>query len=212
MVHRRDSTGGRGLSDRESDEIEIVEFCLGEKFYGINVMQVREIIRASMGIVPVSGAHPSICGVINLRGKIIPVINLSRHFGICADYDLGKSRIIVLDFRQDQGVGFWVHHVTRIHRISLSAVETPSDLVQSKGHYVVGITKLEGRILFLMDFRRIAADINPGGEAETDAGASSGIPTLRQEGHAPATFFATGGSAKPSGANAQAVPPLPGAS
>ncbi len=168
MVNKRELTGGRGLSAKESDEIEIVEFCLGEKFYGINVMQVREIIRASMGIVPVSGAHPSICGVINLRGKIIPVINLSRYFGVCADYDLGKSRIIVLDFRQEQSVGFWVHHVTRIHRIPPSAVETPSELIQSKGHYVVGITKLEGRILFLMDFRRIAADINSGGGAETE--------------------------------------------
>lgn len=152
--------GAQVPSAKGSEEIEIIEFCLGEEYYGIDVMEVREIIKASMGIVPVSGAHPSISGVINLRGKIIPVINLSRHFNIRAEYDLKKSRIIVSAFNHAQ-VGFWVHRVTRIYRILQSEIEPPSNLVQSQGEYVLGVTKIDGRILFLLNFGRIASDIKP---------------------------------------------------
>ena len=175
MIDRKNSPKCDTASVKDSRKIRIVEFCLGEKHYGIDVMQVREIIRAATGIVPVSGAHPSISGVINLRGKIIPVVNLARHFGICVEYNLQKSRIIVSRFRQNQAVGFWVHQVTSIHRILKSEIEPPSNLIQSRGRYVLGVIKLENRILFLLDFERIALDINWGGGIE-DAAASLPIP------------------------------------
>lgn len=162
MVNKKEESTKNASQPKGAGEIEIVEFCLGEKCYGINVMQVREIIRASMGIVAVSNAHPSISGVINLRGKIIPVINLARHFDVQAEYSIKQSRIIVSQCN-DLQVGFWVHRVTRIHRIATSGIEPPSDLVQSKGRYVVGVTKIEERILFLLNFENIALDINPGG-------------------------------------------------
>lgn len=154
--------GVRVPSAKESKGIEIIEFCLGEEYYGIDVREVREIIKASTGIVPVSGTHASISGVINLRGKIIPVINLSRHFDVHAEYNLKKSRIIVSEFNQ-VFVGFWVHRVTRIHRILESQIEPPSDLVQFKGGYIMGVTRIEERILFLLDFEKIVSDINPHG-------------------------------------------------
>lgn len=164
MIDRKNSPKRDTTTVKDSREIRIVEFCLGEKHYGIDVMQVREIIRAVMGIVPVSGAHPSISGVINLRGKIIPVINLARHFDVCAEYSIKNSRIIVSEFERLQ-VGFWVHHVTRIHRIAASQIDPPSNLMQSKGKYIVGVTKIEGQILFLIDFEKVAFDINPSGAA-----------------------------------------------
>ncbi len=168
MIDRKNSSKRGTTTAKDSREIRIVEFCLGEKHYGIDVMQVREIIRAVMGIVPVSGAHPSISGVINLRGKIIPVINLARHFDICAEYSIKNSRIIVSEFEHQQ-VGFWVHHVTRIHRIATSHIDPPSNLMQSKGKYIVGVTKIEDKILFLIDFEKIAFDINPGAAAADDS-------------------------------------------
>jgi len=145
---------------RDSEEIKIVEFCVGEKFYGVDVMQIREILRASTGIVPVAGTHPSVCGVINLRGKIIPVINLAFHLNIPVTYDPLQSRIIVSEFNHVR-VGFWVHRVTKIHRMFKSAIDLPSDLVQSRGYYISGATRLEDRILFLLDFARITRDIHP---------------------------------------------------
>ena len=148
------------LLESGTNELEIVEFSLGEEFYGINVAKVREIIRASVGIVPVPDAHPSISGVINLRGKIIPVVHLAKHLKIETQYDPKRSRIIIAEFNQLQA-GFWVNHVTRIHRLSWKQVEAPSSLIQSKKGYAVGVVKLTDRVLFLLDFEKISSDINP---------------------------------------------------
>lgn len=145
----------------DAHEVEVVEFGVGGKYYGVGVVQVREIIRAGSGVIPVSDAHPSIAGVINLRGKIIPVVNLAQHFGMHAAYDVKKSRIIVSAFNENY-VGFWVHNVTRIHRIGRSDIEPPAHLMQSKGRYCTGVIKIEDRVLFLVDFEKIAMDITSG--------------------------------------------------
>ncbi|MCA9409190.1 MAG: chemotaxis protein CheV [Candidatus Omnitrophica bacterium] len=143
-----------------SNELEIVEFCVNKEYYGINVSKVREIIRVSDGIVPVPESHEAISGVINLRGNIIPVVNLAKHLKINTEYDPQKSRIVVSEFNKIQ-VGFWVSHVTRIHRFSWKDVETPSGLVQSKSKYAIGIIKMDQKIIFLLDFEKISSDINP---------------------------------------------------
>jgi len=148
------------LLESGTNELEIIEFCIGNEYYGINVTKVREIIRSTVGIVPVPDAETSVAGVINLRGRIIPVVHLAKHLGIELDYDKDTSRIIVSEFNKIQ-VGFWVSHVTRIHRLSWMQVEAPSGLVQSKNGYAVGVIKIEGRIIFLLDFEKISSDINP---------------------------------------------------
>jgi len=148
------------LLESGTNELEIIEFCIEDEFYGINVTKVSEIIRASIGLVPVPDGHESISGVINLRGRIIPVVNLAKHLKVGDDYDEKKSRIIVAEFNKIL-VGFWVSFVTRIHRISWRQVEPPADLVQSKNSYAVGVIKIEDRILFLLDFEKISSDINP---------------------------------------------------
>src|SRR3990167_7269692 len=88
---------------KKLNETEIVEFTLGEHVCGVDVAQVREIIRTTGGLVPVAGPHPSIGGVVNLRGKIIPVIDLAKHFHIPANGEARqgrpeKKRVIVSEF------------------------------------------------------------------------------------------------------------------
>lgn len=161
------------LLRKGSDELDIVEFCVGGQCYGVSITQVREIIRGSTAIVAVSDAHPSIEGVVNLRGKIIPVVNLAAHLGIEASIDEKASRIIVLENRQ-RNAGFLVSRATRIHRVALSDVDPPSDLVQSRGQYVFGVTKLDDRILFLLDLEKIASDIRPGQTEESEPAVPSG--------------------------------------
>src|SRR3989338_34605 len=139
---------------KKLNETEIVEFTLGEHVCGVDVAQVREIIRTTGGLVPVAGPHPSIGGVVNLRGKIIPVIDLAKHFHIPANGearppearfakgdqgrpangearqgrpeggDLKKQRVIVSEFYRFR-VGFLVHQVTRILRISSPQPKAP---------------------------------------------------------------------------------------
>ncbi len=148
------------LLEAGTNELEIIEFKIGNEYYGINVAKVREIIRANIGIVPVPDSHESVAGVVNLRGRITPVVTLAKQLKIDVDYDPKASRIIVTEFNKLQA-GFWVNEVTRIHRISWKDVGAPSGLVNSKMGYAVGVIKIEDRILFLLDFEKIASIINP---------------------------------------------------
>ena len=174
---------------KKPNETEIVEFSLGEHVCGVDVAQVREIIRTAGGIVPVAGAHPSILGVVNLRGKIIPVIDLAKHFHISANGearqgrpesgeglesgDLKKKRVIVSEFYHFR-VGFLVHQVTRILGVSSPQgafgrpiIESPAQSPQPWGNYLKGIMHSEGRTILLLDLEQIALDIHPVGRART---------------------------------------------
>ncbi len=148
------------LLEAGTNELEIVEFLLDNEYFGINVAKVREIIRGSVPIVPMPDAHPSVIGVVNLRGKITPVVDLAKHLHVDTPHGDRANRIIIAEFNK-MNVGFWVSGVTRIHRLSWKQVESPSGIMQTKDGYAVGIVKIEDRILFLIDFEKIASVINP---------------------------------------------------
>jgi two-component system chemotaxis response regulator CheV len=148
------------LLEAGTNELEIVEFLLAGEYYGINVAKVREIIRGNCPIVPVPDAPPSVIGVVNLRGRITPVVDLAKHLNIDAARGDRGNRIIIAEFNR-LTVGFWVTGVTRIHRLSWKQVESPSGVMQTKNAYAVGIVKIEDRILFLLDFEKVASMINP---------------------------------------------------
>lgn len=165
---------------KRPNETEIVEFALGEHVCGVDVAQVREIIRTAGGIVSVAGPHPSIAGVVNLRGKIIPVIDMAKHFHIAENGegpergDLKKRRVIVSEFYRFR-VGFLVHQVTMILGVSSlqpevprgggafcrPIIESPARPLQPWGNYLRGIVHSEGRTIFLLDLEQIALDIHP---------------------------------------------------
>ncbi|MEI8011733.1 MAG: chemotaxis protein [Candidatus Omnitrophota bacterium] len=148
------------LLEAGTNELEIVEFSIGEAFYGINIAKVREIIRADIDLVPVPDSHPSIAGAINLRGSIIAVINLARHLKVDLPFEKKISRIIIAEFNKIT-VGFWVGSVARIHRISWKDVEQPSQMLQTEQGYAVGIIKIHEKVIFLLDFEKISSHINP---------------------------------------------------
>ena len=154
------TTQNKILLETGTNELEIVVFRIGKDFYGINVAKVREIIRTNIPLVPIPDSHPSILGVVNLRGKVIPVVNLAKHLHMNSDPQERRNRIIVTEFNGIQA-GFWVDEVTRIYRLSWKNVEPPSGLVKSKEGYTVGVIKIEEKILMLLDFEKIASLINP---------------------------------------------------
>ena len=154
------STQNKILLEAGTNELEIVVFRIGKDFYGINVAKVREIIRTNIPMVPIPDAHTSVLGVVNLRGKVIPVVNLAKHLHMQSDPQERRNRIIVTEFNGIHA-GFWVDEVTRIYRMSWKEVEPPSGLVKSKEGYAVGVIKIDEKILMLLDFEKIAAVINP---------------------------------------------------
>ena len=162
---------------KKLSETEIVEFSLGEHICGVDVAQAREIIRTAGGIVPVVAAHPSISGVVNLRGKIIPVIDLAALFHVPESGDLKKKRVIVSEFYRFC-VGFLVNQVTRIVRVSRLVIESPARPHQPWGNYLKGIVHSDGRPSYLLDFEQIALDIHPVDRAQPPGRAPLPIPKV----------------------------------
>ena len=157
-VRKGDETVGdkKGiLLETGTNEFEIVEFSIGKVNYGINVAKVREVIqRAPVTAMP--QAHPYIDGLFTLRGKAIPLVNLPRCLNV-ANGDDAKN-IIVTEIN-NYDIGFLVENVSRIHRISWKDME-PSPEVGDQSR-VVGIIKMPDRIVLLLDFETIIAEINP---------------------------------------------------
>jgi two-component system chemotaxis response regulator CheV len=144
------------LLETGTNEFEIVEFTVGKVNYGINVAKVREVIN----LVPVTkmpNSHPFVDGIFTLRGQVMPLVNLPRCLGIEGQEATAKN--IIVSELNNYFVGFLVNEVSRIHRVSWSAMEAPPNIANSES--VVGIIKLGEKIVILLDFEKIVAEINP---------------------------------------------------
>lgn len=143
------------LLETGTNEFEIVEFTIGDVNYGINVAKVREVI-TRVPVTEMPQAHPYIDGLFTLRGKAIPLVNLPRCLGLKSD---NEQRNIIVTEINNYDIGFLVDNVSRIHRISWKEME-PAPEVGDQTR-VVGIIKMKDRIVLLLDFETIIAEINP---------------------------------------------------
>ncbi|HEX5563758.1 MAG TPA: chemotaxis protein [Sporosarcina sp.] len=147
------------LLESGTNELEIVEFQMGQNRYGINVIKVKEIILPTpITIIP--HAHPSIEGIIQLRGAVLPVINMEKVMGLPETIGKNEGKYIVAAFNR-QEVVFHVHEVAQIHRVSWDQIEKPADLYSGDASQVIGVIKRESDMLLLLDFEKIVVDINP---------------------------------------------------
>lgn len=143
------------LLESGTNEFEIVEFSVGGVYYGINVAKVREII-TMLPITPMVNAHPYIDGVFTLRGKIIPLINLARC--LSRDETASDPKIVVCEINSVFSA-FKVDAVYRIHRISWTQMEPVPHI--SGSDRVIGLVKMQDRLIILLDFEKILSEINP---------------------------------------------------
>ena len=143
------------LLETGTNEFEIVEFNVGKVNYGINVAKVREVINL-VPITKMPQAHPYVDGLFTLRGRVMPLVNLPRCLNQETEDDL--KNIIVTEMN-NYNIGFLVNSVSRIHRISWTEME-PAPKV-SDSPMVVGIIKMLDKMVLLLDFEKIIAEINP---------------------------------------------------
>lgn len=150
-----------------TNEVEIVEFSIGNTIMGINVIKVKEIINP---LVPIKlpNAHPCLEGIIQLRKEIIPVIDLGKFLGFPPSANPKQDKFIVSEFNQNK-YAFHVHTVSRIHRITWGQIEKPSDITQSDQSSLIGIIKLDQKMILLLDFEKIMVDISPSLANQSDA-------------------------------------------
>lgn len=147
------------LLETGTNELEIVEFGIGKNKFGINVIKVKEIINP-VPITVVPHAHNNIEGIIELRGEVLPVVNLADALGFPPSDTPEQDKFIVAEFNQ-QKVVFHVHSVTQIHRISWTQIEKPSDMYQGLDSQIIGVIKLNGEMILLLDFEKVVVEINP---------------------------------------------------
>jgi purine-binding chemotaxis protein CheW len=138
------------------EERQLVVFQLGAELYGVEIARVHEIIRLQT-ITRVPRAPSFVEGVINLRGKVIPVVDLRRRFGLVAAEHTRRTRIVVVEIG-DQVVGMIVDGVSEVLRVPASVVEPPSPVVAGiDSEYLHGIAKLSERLVILLDLDRVLA-------------------------------------------------------
>lgn len=164
------------MTDSLAQERQLVVFELSEEAYALDIGVVREVIRMQE-ITHVPRTPVFLEGVINLRGRIIPVVDLRKKLGLPPGQGGRDTRIVVVDIG-GQGLGLVVDAVTEVLRVPVEAVESPSALVASAAtEYLNGIVNLERRLILLLDLERLLGE--EVGEVQTAGGPSRNPEEVR---------------------------------
>jgi purine-binding chemotaxis protein CheW len=139
------------------DLLQLVSFNIGEEEFGVDILKVQEINRM-LEVTRVPNAPSSIDGVINLRGKVIPIVNLRERFNLPRKERDKSTRIIVVEL-SGKTVGFVVDAVSEVLRIPKSVTEPPPSIVAGiNADYITAVGKLEDRLLILLDLEKILSE------------------------------------------------------
>ena len=142
----------------QENQLQLVTFQLGEEKYGIDIMNVKEIVR-EQEIRPIPNAPLYVAGILNLRGSIIPIINLHQRFHfrkaqLNAEEEL-LSGIIIIKINQME-LGVIIDKVSRVATIDLDLVQPPPQMISGIGaEYIQGVVREEEGYLIIMDIGRL---------------------------------------------------------
>ncbi len=135
-------------------DLQVVGFRIGNETFGVLIAAVREIVRVPE-ITAVPSAPETVEGVINLRGKIIPVMDLRKRFGHFDVQPDKKNRILVVEL-DNKLVGLIVNAASEVLKIPPSDIEAPSSVfAEGESNYVTGVGKLKGRLIILLDVSKL---------------------------------------------------------
>ncbi len=138
----------------DEDTIQVVAFQLGEEEYAVDILNVQEINRL-LKITRVPRAGNNIEGVVNLRGNIIPVINLHAKFDLKSTGESGDKRIIVFQL-EDGKASIIVDRVSEVLHLEKSNIEEADKIYTTiEGEYIKGVGKVGDRLLILLDLQRL---------------------------------------------------------
>jgi purine-binding chemotaxis protein CheW len=137
--------------------LQLVSFTIGSEEFGVDILKVQEINRM-LEITKVPNAPVFVDGVINLRGKVIPIVNLRQRFGMEQKKQDKDTRIVVVEL-SGKTIGFIVDGVSEVLRIPKSVTEPPPSIVSGiNADYITAVGKLEDRLLILLDLERVLSD------------------------------------------------------
>ncbi len=147
------------LLESGTNELEVLEFTLGNNHYGINVAKIREILTYHP-ITPVPNSHPSIEGIFMPRDTMISVVNLKRCLGMPEGME-DKGLFIITNFNK-LNIAFHVDEVLGIHRVSWESIIKPDSTINTEENSAsTGIIKMADKLIIILDFEKIVTDISP---------------------------------------------------
>jgi purine-binding chemotaxis protein CheW len=137
--------------------IQLVTFRLKDETYGINVMQVQEVLRVSE-IAPVPGAPAHVLGIINLRGNVVTVIDTRIRFGLPTTEPGDASRIVIIESDQ-QVVGILVDSVAEVVELQQSDIDSaPSIGSEDTARYIQGVASRDEDLLIVVDLNKLLSE------------------------------------------------------
>jgi purine-binding chemotaxis protein CheW len=147
------------IKEKEQDEIlQLVSFKVGTEEFAIDILKVNEIIRF-MEITKIPNSPVYVEGIINLRGKVVPVVDLRIKMGLPPRENDSDSRIIVVELH-NKVIGFKVDAVYEVLRIPRSITETPPEMVSNvDSQYITSVGKIDDRLLILLDIEKMLLEI-----------------------------------------------------
>ena len=148
------------LLESGTNELELLEFIVGDQHYGINVAKINELCPYQIPTL-VPNAHEYIEGIFMPRDRIITVINLARALGVRTSDDTSRDMYIITNFNRLH-TAFHVQEILGIHRVSWEDIIKPDTTISGNGKGVAtGITKINGKIMIVLDFEKIVTEVNP---------------------------------------------------
>jgi purine-binding chemotaxis protein CheW len=140
-----------------SSVLRWVTFRLGNEKYGINVMQVQEVLRVTE-IAPVPGAPSYVLGIINLRGNVVTVIDTRLRFGLESTTMDDSTRIVIIE-AEDQVVGILVDSVAEVVDLQTSDIESaPNVGTEESSKFIQGVASHDSELLILVDLNKLLTD------------------------------------------------------
>ena len=137
--------------------IQLVTFRLDEEAYGINVMQVQEVLRVTE-IAPVPGAPSYVLGIVNLRGNVVTVIDTRSRFGLPSDEITDSSRIVIIESGEEV-IGILVDSVSEVVELRESEIElAPSVGTEESSRYIQGVATRSEDLLIVVDLNKLLSE------------------------------------------------------
>ncbi len=137
-----------------SELLQLVSFRIGKEEFGVNILDVQEIIRM-IEITEIPDSPEFVNGVVNLRSEVIPVVDLRVRLGLPKSECDNETRIIVMDL-SGKTIGFVVDEVSEVLRIPNNITEPPPEMVLDvNSDFITGIGKMENKLIILLDLEKI---------------------------------------------------------
>lgn len=141
----------------DNSVLQWVTFKLGDETYGINVMQVQEVLRYSE-IAPVPGAPDYVIGIVNLRGNVVTVIDTRTRFGLMPSEVTDNSRIVIIE-ADKQVVGILVDSVAEVVYLKSSEIDSaPNVGTEESAKFIQGVSNRDDELLILVDLNKLLTD------------------------------------------------------